>query len=701
MWYDEKMCGIAGILGSRDLTKATLGDMLSAIRHRGPDDQGELYEEKFAFGMRRLSIIDLAGGHQPIWNEDGTIAIIFNGEIYNHLELHEELVKAGHVFKTKSDTEAILHLYEQYAKRGEAAAQSSGDVGPTNPAEINQAGLNQMLNRLRGMFGFAIFDKNVGPEGSLVIARDFFGIKPIYYRTDQYTGGKIESFGSEIKSLLKDSRYRSEINHVAINNYLSFQFNPLDESFFKGIFKLKPGSVMTVDLSDGSFCIREYWHYEFKDGLLGDTGGGDGISNYHVAGQFDIPSADLEAKLALKIHETMEDSVRHHMISDVPVGAFLSGGVDSAITVTLMQRERERLGLDKVKTFTIGFDEVSEHETAREVSDSLHTDHHEIKVSFDEYLNELPQIAWHFDEPVADPSAVALYFLAREARKHVKVVLSGEGADELFGGYNIYREPFALRPITALPHWMQAGIVRPIVRGLLAMPFNFFGKNYLRRAITPFNERYIGNAYVFRPAEALSLWKKDLGNEPGMTFELAIWIKSKHVLPADVLGRETELGAEGFVNQNDSRKMQLVDINYWLRGDILQKADKMTMAHSLELRVPYLDREVAALSETIPDSLKYKDGKTKYILRKAFESILPKTTAERRKLGFPTPVKHWLKQKPDEIRRIIFNNEYVKKYFDPAPIEKLFADHASGRAENSRKIYVLLMLAIWYNQYID
>ncbi len=672
------MCGIAGILGSQELTKATLGDMLAAIKHRGPDDQGELYEQAFAYGMRRLSIIDLAGGHQPIWNEDQTIAIVFNGEIYNHVELHEELVRAGHVFKTKSDTEAIVHLYEQHAKVSPDGTKLTDSINPD--------GLKTMLNKLRGMFGFAIFDKNVGGEaGSLVIARDYFGIKPIYYRLDSFD--RVQSFGSEIKSLLKDSRYKAEINHAAVNNYLSFQFNPLDETFFKRIFKLKPGSVMTVSLSDGSYAIDEYWKYEFAE-----AGKNPAPSTASAAGTVATARMTNENELAEQIRQTMQDSVRHHMISDVPVGAFLSGGIDSAITVTLMQKERERLGLDPVKTFTIGFDEVSEHETAREVSDSLHTDHHEIKISFDEYLKELPQIAWHFDEPVADPSAVALYFLAKEARKHVKVVLSGEGADELFGGYNIYREPFALRPITIWPEFIQRFCIRPVLRAFVSLPFGFFGKNYLRRAMTPFNERYIGNAYIFKPNESAALWKKDL------PVDQTAGTRASHERPGEML--ERELGAAAFTKQPESRKMQLVDMHYWLRGDILQKADKMTMAHSLELRVPYLDREVAALSESIPDSLKYKTGTTKYILRKAFEPILPKTTAARKKLGFPTPVKHWLKKNPTEIKRTINNNRYVQTHFDQAAIDKLFSDHASGKADNSRKIYVLLMLSLWYNQYI-
>jgi asparagine synthase (glutamine-hydrolysing) len=385
----------------------------------------------------------------------------------------------------------------------------------------------------------------------------------------------------------------------------------------------------------------------------------------------------------------MQDSVQHHMISDVPVGAFLSGGIDSAITVTLMQRERERLGLAPVETFTIGFEEVSEHETAREVSDALKTNHHEIKISFDEYLKELPQIAWYFDEPVADPSAVALYFLAREARKHVKVVLSGEGSDELFGGYNIYREPFDLQHIATLPKWIKDICIKPFT----TLPFHFFGKNYLRRALTSFNDRYIGNAYIFKPEEVSRLWKTNVYAEMLQSRDIQSGI---HVKP----GQALESQIPEFNQLPESRKMQLVDMHYWLRGDILAKADKMTMAHSLELRVPYLDRDVAAVSATIDDSLKYKNGKTKYILRKAFESILPQTTADRKKLGFPTPIKHWLKKNPDEIMRTIKNNSYIKEHFDLTYIDNLLSEHVAGKRDHARKIYVLLMLSLWYNQFI-
>lgn len=654
------MCGIAGIFGNEEFTKTTLNRMLTAITHRGPDDQGEFYEKNFAFGMRRLSIIDLNGGHQPIWNEDRTIVIVFNGEIYNHIELHDELVSKGHVFTTKSDTETIVHLYEEY--------------GRTSPEE--------MLCKLRGMFGLAIFDII---EQKMIVARDHFGIKPMYYRIDGTdTFPTIASFGSEIKSLLKDVRYSPRVNDEAVNNYLSFQFNPLDETCFAHIFKLLPGSYMEIDVVNRTFFTKEFWNYTFANSENTRTD---------------------EVTLANDIKNVITDSVKHHMISDVPVGAFLSGGIDSAITVTLMQQERMRLGLDPVKTFTIGFDEVSEHKTAREVSDSLHTDHHEIKISFDEYFKELPQIAWFFDEPVADPSAVALYFLAKEARKHVKVVLSGEGSDELFGGYNIYREPFSLAPISQLPSWAHKYFVKPLVN----ISFNFYGKNYLRRATTHFNDRYIGNAYIFKPNESLKLWKKEFHNKKNntnntinnlihnQTLNTHTYTQQPHILP----GYELEKKITGFANFTESRKMQLVDIHYWLRGDILAKADKMTMAHSLELRVPYLDREVALISSTIDDSLKYANGTTKYILRKAFESILPRATVDRKKLGFPTPVRDWLKKRPDEIMRIIRINKYISTHFESEYIESLVQDHLNGTADNARKIYTLLMLALWYNQFIS
>ena len=609
--------------------------MLEVITHRGPDDEGRLTAPAFSFGMRRLSIIDVAGGHQPIWNEDGSVGIVFNGEIYNFLELREELLAAGHTFETHSDTEVIVHLYEEYGRK--------------SPSD--------MLNRLRGMFGLAIYDV---AQNTMLLARDQFGIKPLYLRTvPSEQGPVLQSFGSEIKSLLEDARYTPSVNDEAVRQYLAFQFNPLTETFFDGITRLRPGHFAVVDLESLTFRAERYWSYTFD--RPGDGG-----------------SADAAA-LAEEIRTAMRDSVAHHLIADVPVGAFLSGGVDSAITVTLIQEERERLGLEPVKTFTIGFNEVSEIAEAREVADRIGSDHHEIIVSLDEYLSVLPKVAWYFDEPVADPSAVSLYFVAREARKHVTVVLSGEGADELFGGYLIYREPLALRPVAKSPQWFRDKVVTPLAEA----GRDFKGKGYLRRALTPFADRYIGNAYVFKPDEIKRLWKGPM-DEP------------VHERP----GEELLEAHPQFDAVSESRQMQLVDMDYWLPGDILAKADRMTMAHSLELRVPYLDMVVAGVSAKVPDSLKYKDGTTKWLLRHAFRSILPETTAERAKLGFPTPIKHWLSRDPEWFRDTILGNEYIASRFDLAEIHRLFDDHAAGTAENARKIYLLLMLALWYDTFI-
>ncbi len=616
------MCGITGTIGKPEQTKKIIDKMVDVIAHRGPDDRGVHIDKKFAFGMRRLSIIDLGGGHQPISNEDGTVTVVFNGEIYNHRELRPELISFGHAFKTESDTEGLVHLYEQYGK--------------------------DMVKKLRGMFGFCIFDEK---KNQLFIARDFFGIKPMYYRVKDR---KFASFGSEIKSILEDRSFVPKVNDEAVRNYLSFQYNPLEETMFKDIFKLPPGHYMTVDLDTGDFKIEPYWHYHFNKN------------------EWPSETEQDEESLAKEIKKVVEDSVKHHLISDVPVGSFLSGGVDSGIIVSTVQNLRKKGGQKPVSTFTIGFDHVSEHDEARQVSDSIHTDHTEVHVKFDEYFSALEDITWHFDEPVADPSAVALYFLAREARKKVKVVLSGEGADELFGGYNIYREPFDIARIQKLPSFLKI-----FLKPLSKLPFELYGLNYIKRALKTVEERYIGNAYIFKLHEVQKMYK---GMPPKMI----------DMKPYFDVAR----------NESDSRKMQYIDINFWLPGDILAKADKMTMAHSLELRVPFLDIEVSKISARIPDSLKYKDGATKHILRKAFEGVLPKETAQRKKLGFPTPIKQWIKDRPDEIERIIKENDYVKEKFDEDYVDSLIQDHIDGRKDNARKIYALLMLAMWYNAFI-
>ena len=589
--------------------KNAIQNMAEAIYHRGPDDAGFFVDEYVALGVRRLSIIDLVGGKQPISLNDGRFTIIFNGEIYNYKELRSEL--GDYKFKTDSDTEVVLVGFLKWG------------------AEI--------LPRLRGMFAFSIYDAK---EKQIFLARDFFGIKPLYYLIDD-TRSDVIAFSSEIKSFLTLPTFKPEVNDQAVFNYLSFQYNPLEETFFKNIFKLPPAHFMKIDINTRKTEMKRYWQFEFK------------------------PDNSLdEAKTAKEVLEVMEDSVSHHLIADVAIGSFLSGGIDSSIIATLMSRFGP-----KVKTFTVGFESLSEGGEALETVKLLGTDHREITIGAKEYFENLPKAIWHFDEPVADPSALGLYFLAREAAKQVKVVLSGEGSDELFGGYNIYLEPFARRWITWLPN--------VILKFIVNLPFDFRGKNYAKRASQKLEDWYIGNASIFSEAEVKLLWKGK---------------SEKKFLIEDLYQK--------VAHSSDSTKMQYIDIHTWLIGDILAKADKMTMAHSLELREPFLDIEVARLASRLPDRFKWKSGVTKYLLREAFKRVLPESVRQRKKLGFPTPVKDWFTNDRKDVFSLILENPYIQKRMNVSYIKNLIGDHLSGRNDNSRKIYLLLALAIWYNMFI-
>ncbi|OHB10385.1 MAG: asparagine synthase (glutamine-hydrolyzing) [Candidatus Zambryskibacteria bacterium RIFCSPLOWO2_02_FULL_39_26] len=606
------MCGIAGVIGQNIQNKEkVIGKMVAKIAHRGPDDDGFFVDSNVGLGMRRLSIIDLKTGRQPVTSENGKILIFFNGEIYNYKELREELLIKNYIFKTASDTEVILHLYEEYGE--------------------------EMLPKLRGMFAFCIYNINAK---KIFIARDYFGIKPMYYLTQN---DRIIGFSSEIKSFLSFPGFKVSVNDKAVINYLSFQYNPLTETFFKGVYKLPPGHFLSIDLKRNDVQIKKYWSMEFN------------------------PDNNLDEKdTTQKIYETMQDSVEHHMIADVPVGAFLSGGIDSSIIATLMQKIK---GDRRIKTFTVGFNTLTEGREASETASFLGTDHTELTIGPDEYFSALKKAVYHFDEPVADPSALGLYFLAEEARKYVKVVLSGEGADELFGGYNIYLEPFARRKLSWLP--------QNILKFFLNLPFQFYGKNYLNRVNSKMADWYIGNASIFKQDELSFLWKG----------------RKEKSLSLDFLYKQVG-------GLSDSAKMQYIDINIWLTGDILAKADKMTMAHSLELRVPFLDIEVAKLAKILPDRFKWRGGVTKYLLRQAFKSVVPETTRNRKKLGFPVPIKDWFTKDREGLYRTIINNRYIKKHMDVGYIQNLIDEHTMKKTDNSRKIYTLLMLALWYDVFI-
>ncbi len=615
------MCGIAGVIEPSIKNKEKVIEaMVSRIMHRGPDEDGFYVDKNVGLGMRRLSIIDLSTGHQPITSEDENLLIFFNGEIYNYLDLKKDLLAKKYVFKTDSDTEVILHMYEEYGE--------------------------DMLTQLRGMFTFCIYNLKTK---EFFIARDFFGIKPLYYLVQKE---KVVAFSSEAKSFLSFPSFTPEVNDSAVYNYLSFQYNPLVESFFKDVYKLPPAHFMRINLTSGKTEIKKYWSFEFNQNKELD-----------------------EKKTKIDLLYTVKDSVRHHMIADVPVGAFLSGGVDSSIITTLMQEIR---GDKKIKTFTVGWDSLTEGVEAKETSDVLGTDHTEISVSPEEYFSVLGKAVYHFDEPVADPSAIGIYFLAREARKHVTVVLSGEGSDELFGGYNIYTTPFASNKMLWIP--------KSLIDFLTKLPFNFYGKNYLKRVGEKVEDWYFGQKYfsdsIFGRSEIKKIWKGEKEEFQSMS---SLYKKTS--------------------NLSDSTKMQYIDIHTWLVGDILAKADKMTMAHSLELRVPFLDKEVAELARTLPDRFKWPNngakGVTKHLLREAFAKIIPESTRNRRKLGFPTPIRDWMTAESMGVYDSILSNKYIKEKLDIEYIKKLISNHVEGKADNSRKIYTLLMLALWYDTFIS
>lgn len=626
------MCGIIGILDKNLAKRELVEKMTQVIAYRGPDDAGYFVDDSVALGMRRLSIIDLERGKQPISSADGRYQIFFNGEIYNYKEIKKELTTYN--FTTDSDTEVVLAGYVKWG--------------------------SHVCEHLRGMFAFCIYDKE---EKKIFLARDFFGIKPLYYlvaagfqnsTSSPASGGLrrssnldnsapvITAFSSEIKSFLQLPGFKPEVNDAAVYNCLSYQYNPLEETFFRNVYKLPPAYFMTVDLATGKFEKKRYWQFKFR------------------------PDESLdEGETEKKILETMKDSVEHHMIADVPVGSFLSGGIDSSIIATLMSSSAKASAgqSKKIKTFTVTFGDVSEGVEAKETSGPLGTDHKEISVGAEEYFEALPKVVWHFDEPVADPSALGIYFLSREASKEVKVVLSGEGADELFGGYNIYLAPLATRWISWLP--------RIVLYLLSSLPLR--GRNYAERALSRVEDWYIGNASVFKRDEVEKLW---LGED-----------MSKTIFDIKSIYART-------VGLSDSTKMQYIDMHTWLVGDILAKADKMTMAHSLELRVPFLDKKVSDLARTLPDRFKWRGEVTKHILREAFENVLPESTRRRKKLGFPVPIGKWIDR--EDVRNTILENDYVKAHLNIDIVEKLF----ENCQDNARKIYLLLMLATWYNVFV-
>ncbi|MED3722413.1 asparagine synthase (glutamine-hydrolyzing) [Geobacillus stearothermophilus] len=614
------MCGFIGCIHDRPRAieqtwKTTLMEMNRLITHRGPDDEGYFFDEYVSFGFRRLSIIDLEAGHQPLSYENDRYWIIFNGEIYNYLELREELTAKGYSFATHSDTEVIVALYS---------------------AEKEKA-----VEKLRGMFAFVIWDKQ---EKTVFAARDPFGIKPFFYAEQ----GDRTFFASEKKSILLALGQES-LNGDSLQHYLTFQYVPEPLTMSAGIYKLEPGHYLKKQVGK-PLTIHRYWKASFD------------------------PIRQSEEELVKQIRDALFDSVSVHMRSDVPVGAFLSGGIDSSFIVAIAKQFHPHL-----KTFSVGFERegFSEIDVAKETAEKLGVDNISYVISPQEYMEELPKIMWHMDDPLADPAAVPLYFVAREARKHVTVVLSGEGADELFGGYNIYREPESLRLFVRMPNIVKA-VLRMIAK---LLPDGMKGKSFLERGTTPLEERYVGNAKIYSEKEKAALLKTYRGGCEYTAVTAPFYRETLHDPPVN--------------------RMQYIDLHTWLRGDILVKADKMTMAHSLELRVPFLDKKVFEVARQIAPDMKIVNGTTKYILRKAAEGIVPDHVLNRKKLGFPVPIRHWLKNEMyDWARQLIYESE-TDHLFHKDVLHRLLDEHARHKADHSRKLWTVLAFMVWHQVYVE
>ena len=606
------MCGICGFTGEVQNRDKVIRQMTEKITHRGPDADGFFLDDRIAMGFRRLSIIDLsAAGHQPLYNEDETLVLTFNGEIYNYQTLREELQAAGHVFTTHTDSEVLLHGFEEWGE--------------------------ELLPRLRGMFGFAIYNRT---DGSLFLARDFFGIKPLHY-TRLPGGGLI--YASEIKSILEHPDFVREFNAEALDSYLSFQYVVPPATFFKGVYCLPPAHYMWV--RGDEIEIRRYWEPAFT------------------------PDESMTLEQAVdEIDRAFTESVEAHRISDVEVGCFLSGGVDSCWVASYFGGQ---------KAFTVGFDNgehYDESHYAADLAQKLGIDHTVHIISEEEYWDALPRVQYHLDQPLADPACVALYFVAKLAAEKVKVVLSGEGADELFGGYRIYHEPFSLAGYQKLPRWLRraaAALVRPLPE--------FKGRSFLLRGAQTVEERFIGNAYMFHEKEKKRLLRSLPAGDPTR------------------LTRDLYARTEGL---DDVTRMQYLDINRWMVGDILLKADRMSMAHSLELRVPFLDKEVFAVAARVPTKHRIAHGTTKYAMRQAAARHLPPDDTARPKLGFPVPVRVWLKEdKYYEQVKAAFTSPTAAQFFRTEELVRLLDRHRAGKADNSRKIWTVYMFLVWYGVY--
>ena len=599
------MCGICGFTGQVVNRDDVIKNMTEVITHRGPDSDGVFTDDYISMGFRRLSIIDLDAGHQPIYNEDKSLVLTFNGEIYNY---------KGHKFYTDTDSEVLIHGFEEWQE--------------------------DLLPKLRGMFGFAIYNTK---DKSIFVARDFFGIKPMHYTQigDDFV------YASEIKSILEHPKFVKKFNTRALDTYLSFQYAVPPETFFEGVYCLMPGHYLWY--RDGEVETTRYWEPKFT------------------------PDESLTEKQAVdEIEKIFENSVNAHKIADVEVGCFLSSGVDSSYVSTYFADQ---------KTFTVGFDfgeKYNEISWAENLSKKIGVEHHTHLISSEEFWDAVPTVQYHMDQPLADPSCIALYFVSKLASQYVKVVLSGEGADELFGGYTCYNDPRVFKIYqTIVPH-----CIRKAIRAVCKKLPDIKGRDYFIRACDPLEERYIGNAFMYDYKEKKAILKDPSIATPPQDYTRKHYYRCR--------------------KYDDVTKMQYLDINMWMVGDILLKADRMSMANSLELRVPFLDKEVFRVASKLPTSLRCNKSNTKYAMRKAAVRHMPEATAEKEKLGFPVPTRVWLRdEKYYNVVKKKFTGKTAQKFFNTDALVAWLDEHFSEKEDNSRRVWTVYVFLVWYDIYFD
>ena len=606
------MCGIAGYVSENKIEPAVLKAMTERIAHRGPDGEGFFVDDKCGLGHRRLAIIDLKTGDQPIYNEDKTIVVVFNGEIYNFQTLRQELEEKGHRFQTQTDTEVLVHGYEEWG--------------------------GALTEKLRGMYAFAIWDTQ---KESLFLARDKWGIKPLYYYQTEHS----LLFASEIKAFLDHPDFQKQLNEEILAAYLCFNSVPTEETLFKNVFRLEPGHRMMYQA--GKITIEKFFELDLDDAAASKT-------------------YDPEAA-AQEIREAMEDSVKAHGFADVEIGGFLSSGIDSSYLVSLAKPD---------KTFTVGYDDPKYDEIsyAKDLAEKLQIKNFSRTITKEDYIKAFPDIIYHMDEPLADPSAIALYFVAETAAKQVKVVTSGEGADELFGGYLTYREEIDQQGYMKIPFPLRRAA--SAIAGLFP---EFPGRNFIYRRGRTLEEYYIGLGRVFEDKEAVSILKNKTQ------------ISTREILKPYY---------KAHAKDSNLVKRQIIDYYFWLVRDFLHAVDRNTMMFGLEARTPFLDDAVYSVARTLPQEAKINKTTTKPALRLAASKVIPNEAYKKKKLGFPVPLREWIREEDlyKEIKKA-FNSLAAARFFDVPKINRLLEQHKSGKKDCYKKVWTIYTFLVWYEQF--